>query len=241
MHVSSHLLLIEDDAEIRTMVSCFMRGHGFQVSAVTNAAALDRVMGTNKIDLLLLDLMLPGEDGLSICRRVRTVSAVPIIILTGLGTETDRVTGLEMGADDYLTKPFSTRELLARVRAVLRRGRLPVVSASQSTVLVFDKWRLSLTARRLCSPAGLHVPLTSTEFDVLSVFCQQAGRILSREQLLDLAHGRSAAQLDRSIDVQISRLRRKIEPDPREPTMIVTVRNGGYMFTPTVALFSGTQ
>ena len=241
MDPSSHLLIVEDDGDISAMVSHFMREHGFRVSRAANGKALDRVMADSKIDLVLLDLMLPGEDGLAICRRLRTVSTVPIVMLTALGAEADRVLGLELGADDYLTKPFSTRELLARVRAVLRRSRLSDVSTRQTAVFTFDGWHLGLGLRQLRSPDGSRVPLTSVEFNVLTVFCQHPGRILSREQLLDLAHGRSASLFDRSIDVQVSRLRRKVEPDPREPTMIITVRNGGYMFTPAVVSFSEGQ
>jgi two-component system OmpR family response regulator len=234
METSSHLLLIEDDAEIGRMVSRFMREHGFRVSLADNGKAVDRAMSENKIDLVLLDLMLPGEDGLSICRRLRASSTVPIIMITALGAEADRVVGLEVGADDYVTKPFSTRELLARVRAVLRRSRLFGIAERQTAVFTFDGWRLSLGTRQLQSPDGLQVSLTSAEFNVLNVFCQHPGRVLSREQLLDLAHGRSIAPFDRSVDILISRLRRKIEPDPKDPTLILTVRNGGYMFTPTV-------
>ena len=170
METSSHLLLIEDDAEIGRMVSRFMREHGFRVSLADNGKAVDRVMSDNKIDLVLLDLMLPGEDGLSICRRLRASSTVPIIMITALGAEADRVVGLEVGADDYVTKPFSTRELLARVRAVLRRSRLFGIAERQTAVFTFDGWRLSLGTRQLQSPDGLGVPLTSAEFNVLSVF-----------------------------------------------------------------------
>jgi two-component system OmpR family response regulator len=238
---SPHLLLLEDDSEISAMVARFMRDHGFRVSLAANGKAFDRLMSECKIDMLILDLMLPGEDVLSICRRVRATSNVPIIILTALGAEADRVVGLEMGADDYLTKPFSTRELLARVRSVLRRTRTFGIPDRQSTVLMFDKWHLSLGARQLRSPDGLLIPLTTTEFDLLAVFCQHPGRVLSREQLLDLAHGRSASVFDRSVDVQVSRLRRKIEADAADPVIIITVRNGGYMFTPDVTSFTGPQ
>jgi two-component system, OmpR family, response regulator len=238
---SPHLLLLEDDSEISAMVARFMRDHGFRVSLAANGKAFDRLMSECKIDMLILDLMLPGEDGLSICRRVRATSNVPVIILTALGAEADRVVGLEMGADDYLTKPFSTRELLARVRSVLRRTRTFGIPDRQSTVLMFDKWHLSLGSRQLRSPDGLLIPLTTTEFDLLAVFCQHPGRVLSREQLLDLAHGRSASVFDRSVDVQVSRLRRKIEADAADPVIIITVRNGGYMFTPDVTSFTGPQ
>jgi two-component system OmpR family response regulator len=237
MDASPHLLLIEDDSDISFMVSRFMMEHGFRVSVAANGRALNRMMSANRIDLVLLDLMLPGEYGLAICRRLRMVSNVPIIMLTALGAEADRIIGLEMGADDYLPKPFSTRELLARVRAVLRRSRLSDIPQRLTTVFTFDRWRLNLSTRQLHSPDGSQVPLTSVEFNILTVFCQHPGQILSREQLLDLAHGRSPSLFDRSIDVQVSRLRRKIEPDPKDPTILITVRNGGYLFTPSVRTF----
>jgi two-component system OmpR family response regulator len=241
MDPSPHLLILEDDAEISGMIARLMRDHGFRVSLATDGKALNRAMAESRIDLVLLDLMLPGEDGLSICRRMRLSSNVPIIMLTALGAESDRVVGLEMGADDYLTKPFSTRELLARVRSVLRRTRTFEIAEKQTTVLLFDNWRLSLALRQLRSPDGWLVPLTTTEFDLLTTFCWHAGRVISREQLLDLAHGRSASLFDRSIDVQVSRLRRKIEADIADPALIITVRNGGYMFTPAVTSYSGPQ
>jgi two-component system OmpR family response regulator len=223
------------------MVAQLMRDHGFRVSLAADGKALNRAMAESKIDLVLLDLMLPGEDGLSICRRMRLSSNVPIIMLTALGAEADRVVGLEMGADDYLTKPFSTRELLARVRSVLRRTRAFEIPEKQTTVLLFHNWRLSLALRQLRSPDGLLVALTTTEFDLLATFCHFPSRVLAREQLLDLAHGRSASLFDRSIDVQVSRLRRKIEADFADPALIITVRNGGYMFTPDVTSYSGPQ
>jgi two-component system, OmpR family, response regulator len=241
MDPSPHLLVLDDDPDVSGMVARLMRDHGFRVSLATDGRALNRAMADYKIDLVLLDLMLPGEDGLSICRRMRLSSNVPIIMLTGLGTESDRVVGLEMGADDYLTKPFSTRELLARVRAVLRRTRTFEIPDKQSTVMLFDHWRLNLALRQLHSPDGLLVPLTGSEFDLLATFCHHPSRVLSREKLLDLAHGRAASLFDRSIDVQVSRLRRKIEADVADPAMIITVRNGGYMFTPEVRSYFGPQ
>ncbi len=240
MEKPPHLLLIEDDPDISMMVSSFMTDHGFRVTRSPDGRGVDRIMASDKVDFVVLDIMLPGEDGLSICRRLRNNSAVPILMLTALGTETDRVVGLEMGADDYLTKPFSSRELLARVRAILRRGSLQETPTTQrATTVMFDGWRMELAARQLTSPDGLRVPLTSGEFSLLSIFCQNARRVLSRERLLDLLHGRSAVMFDRSIDIQVSRLRRKIEPDPRDPTMIKTVRYGGYVFTPEVTTESG--
>jgi two-component system OmpR family response regulator len=236
MEPSPHLLLVEDDADISGMLSRFMLDHGFRVSRAEDGRAADRVLATSKIDLIVLDVMLPGEDGLSICRRLRIGSSVPILMLSALGTETDRVVGLEMGADDYLPKPFSTRELLARVRAVLRRGQTIGEDAPRDTDgFSFDGWKLDLLTRQLTSPDGLRLPLTSGEFNLLAVFCRHARRVLSRDQLLDLVHGRAATLFDRSIDIQVSRLRRKIEADPKDPTLIKTVRFGGYMFTPGVA------
>jgi two-component system OmpR family response regulator len=236
MEASPHLLLVEDDAEISGMLSRFMLDHGFRVSRAEDGRAADRVLASSKIDLIVLDVMLPGEDGLSICRRLRTGSSVPILMLSAMGTETDRVVGLEMGADDYLPKPFSTRELLARVRAVLRRGQLiPDEAPGDAEGFRFDGWKLDLLARQLTSPDGLRLPLTSGEFNLLAVFCRHARRVLSRDQLLDLVHGRAATLFDRSIDIQVSRLRRKIEADPKDPTLIKTVRFGGYMFTAAVA------
>ena len=180
MATSLHLLLVEDDADVSDMVSRFMRKHGIRLSVTANGRTIERIMSANRIDLVLLDLMLPGEDGLAICRRLRAMSTVPIIILTALGAEADRITGLEMGADDYLPKPFSTRELLARVRAVLRRSRLTDISPRPATVFTFDDWHLNLGARQLRSPDGSQVPLTSVEFNVLTVFCQHPGQVLSR-------------------------------------------------------------
>jgi two-component system OmpR family response regulator len=180
--------------------------------------------------------MLPGEDGLSLCRRLRTTSQVPIIMLTAKGDDVDRILGLEMGADDYLAKPFNPRELLARIRAVLRRANNmradPAINGSR--VLVFSGWRIDQMLRELASPAGARVVLTDAEFGLLRAFCERPGRILSREQLVDLTQGRSLGAFDRSVDILVSRLRRKIEADPHQPSIIKTVRSGGYLFTSTV-------
>jgi two-component system OmpR family response regulator len=185
-----------------------------------------------RFDLVVLDLMLPGEDGLSLCRRLRATSRLPIIMLTALGEETDRIVGLEMGADDYLAKPFNPRELLARIKAVLRRADgTPVVDdADGGRVLVFEGWRLDLTRRELRTADGVLTPLTGGELDLLAAFAEYPRRVLSRDQLLDLTKGRSALPFDRAIDVQISRLRRRIEADPKAPAIIKTVRGGGYIF-----------
>jgi two-component system OmpR family response regulator len=189
----------------------------------------------NKIDCVILDVGLPGEDGLSICRRLRGKSTVPIIMVTGRGTDTDRIVGLELGADDYLPKPFNPRELLARVRAVMRRSVAPEPVAETPRILMFEGWRLDMSRRQLFAPDGAPRSLTSGEFNILSIFCQNPRKVLSRDDLLDLLHGRAAAVFDRSIDVQISRLRRKIETNLKDPSFIKTVRYGGYFFTPLVS------
>jgi two-component system OmpR family response regulator len=192
-------------------------------------------MAATKFDCVILDVGLPGEDGLSICRRLRGKSTVPIIMVTGRGTDTDRIVGLELGADDYLPKPFNPRELLARVRAVMRRSATVEPPQDQPPqTLMFEGWRLDMARRQLFAPDGTPRSLTSGEFNVLSIFCLHPRKVLSRDDLLDLLHGRAAAVFDRSIDVQISRLRRKIESNLKDPSFIKTVRYGGYFFTPLV-------
>jgi two-component system, OmpR family, response regulator len=231
----SRIAVVEDDPEISRMMTAYMTDHGFEVTAARSGRDLDRVMSTGKIDCVILDVGLPGEDGLSICRRLRGKSSVPIIMVTGRGTETDRIVGLELGADDYLPKPFNPRELVARVRAVIRRSNNtepPAVEAPQT--LGFEGWRLDMARRQLFAPDGAPRSLTSGEFNILSIFCQHPRKVLSRDDLLDLLHGRAAAVFDRSIDVQISRLRRKIETNLKDPSFIKTVRYGGYFFTPLV-------
>jgi two-component system OmpR family response regulator len=194
------------------------------------------ILEASRINLVILDLMLPGEDGLVLCRRLRATSTLPIIMLTAISDETDRIIGLEMGADDYLAKVPNPRELLARVRAVLRRAGPPEAraSADQKRILEFAGWRLDVTHRQLFSAKNALVPLRAGEFDLLLALAERPQRVLSRDQLLDLSRGRSANIFDRSIDVQISRLRRKIEPDPKEPTLIKTVRSGGYILAANV-------
>jgi two-component system OmpR family response regulator len=188
-------------------------------------------------DLVVLDLMLPREDGLSICRRLRMTSQIPVIMLTAMGDDTDRIVGLEMGADDYLAKPFNARELLARVKSVLRRSGIPQWAeerAEPRPAIFFAEWRLDLARRELRAPDNMLVPLSGAEFDLLLAFTEHPQRVLSRDKLLDLAHGRDHDAFDRSIDVQVSRLRRKLDINAEAPSMIQTVRNGGYMFTPKV-------
>jgi len=233
---SSHILIVEDDREIRTMVSRFLQKHGYRVSAADSARAMDKILPAARIDLLILDIMLPGEDGLSICRRIRADSAMPVIMLTASGEPTARVVGLEMGADDYIAKPFDPYELLARIKAVLRRASaMPaIMQAATPAILRFSGWQLNSVARELLNPENSRVILTSAELDLLTAFCRHPQRTLTRDQLLDLTQGRAGAPLDRSIDILVSRIRRKIERDPRDPELIKTVRSGGYIFTPEV-------
>ena len=197
-----------------------------------------KVLADSRIDLILLDLMLPGEDGLSLCRAIRAESNVPIIMLTAKGEEVDRVIGLEMGADDYLPKPFGSRELIARIRAVLRRGRMErsrIEPGAPPKQYQFDRWVLNTESRELLRDDGVTVPLSTGEYELLLAMVERPQRVLSRDQLLDLARGRAAAAFDRSIDTQVSRLRKKLERDPADPRLIKTIWGGGYMFTPTVS------
>jgi two-component system OmpR family response regulator len=230
-----HILIVEDDPEIRTMVSRFLTKNGCRITATGDAQSMGRAMAAARIDLVVLDIMLPGEDGLSICRRLRADSSVPIIMLTASGDPVARVVGLEMGADDYVAKPFDPHELLARIRAVLRRtAALPPAPQMPAGPLRFVGWHLDPVARDLRNPAGARVILTSGEFDLLLAFCLHAQRTLTRDQLLDLTQGRGTEAISRSVDILVSRIRRKIERDPRDPVLIKTVRSGGYVFTPLV-------
>ncbi len=235
MDTLSRIAVVEDDPEISRMMVSFMTDHGFDVSPARSGRDLDRVMSSGKIDCVVLDVGLPGEDGLSICKRLRGKSSVPIIMVTARGTETDRIVGLELGADDYLPKPFSPRELVARIKAVIRRSTAPEQGAAQGPqTLMFEGWKLDMARRQLFDPTGAPRSLTSGEFNVLALFCTHSRKVLSRDDLLELLHGRAAAVFDRSIDVQISRLRRKIETNLKDPAFIKTIRYGGYFFTPEV-------
>jgi two-component system OmpR family response regulator len=227
-----HILVVEDEEHLAIGIKYNLEAEGFTVTTVGNGqAALEAVAATERpVDLVVLDLMLPGEDGISIARRLRRDGDLPILMLTARGTETDRIVGLEIGADDYVTKPFSPRELLARIRAVLRRTGERVPEAPKAPVYRFAGWAVDVQRRELRRPDGALVPTTDAEFDLLAAFVERPQRVLSREQLLDLARGRQAQLFDRSIDVAVMRLRRKIEPDPARPEIIRTVRNGGYMF-----------
>ena len=234
--VAPHLLIVDDDKELCSLLSKFLSRHGYRVSVAHNGGEMASTLEASRVNLVILDLMLPGEDGLVLCRRLRATSTLPIIMLTAISDETDRIIGLEMGADDYLAKVPNPRELLARVRAVLRRAGPPEARASvdQKRILEFAGWRLDVTHRQLFSAKNALVPLRAGEFDLLLALAERPQRVLTRDQLLDLSRGRTANVFDRSIDVQISRLRRKIEPDPKEPTLIKTVRSGGYILAANV-------
>jgi len=236
MENAPHLLVVDDDREIRDLLSRFLRKHGFRVTAAADGRQMNEALAAGRFDLVVLDLMLPGEDGLSICRRLRAGTDLPVIMLTAMGEETDRIVGLELGADDYVAKPFNPRELLARVRAVLRRAGGAAApgprgeGGAEGPALTFAGWRLDLARRELRRADGTLVALTAGEFDLLAALAERPGRVLSRDQLLDLTRGREAQPFDRSVDVQLSRLRRKLEDDPKEPALIKTVRGGGYLF-----------
>jgi len=234
MTTAKHILVVDDEPAICDLVKNYLTLEGFQVSTAENGEAMRRVMALAQVDLVILDLMLPGEDGLSLTRYLRDHSDVAIIILTGKGETVDRVVGLELGADDYLAKPFDLRELLARVRSVLRRAGARRKQATEETVVRFAGWKLDFSTRRLLSPNNVETPLTTGEFDLLAVFVTHPNRVLSRDELLDLTRGRAAGPFDRAIDVQVGRLRQKIEPDAQHPTLIKTVRAAGYLFTPPV-------
>jgi two-component system, OmpR family, response regulator len=236
MSDNGHILVVDDQQEICDVVKDYLTGEGYLVSTAHDGGAMRRVLGQSQIDLVILDLMLPGEDGLSLARELRSESGIGIIILTGRGETVDRIIGLEMGADDYLPKPFHLRELLARVKSVLRRVQSRTEEASQAgrSRVRFAAWSLDLSSRELLSPDGAEVRLTTGEFDLLAAFVNNANQVLSRDRLLDLARNREAGPFDRTIDVQVGRLRRKLEDDPQNPTMIKTVRGSGYIFTPTV-------
>lgn len=231
-----HILVIEDDREISTLVARYLRDNDCRVTALADGRDLDHLLRDHRIDLIVLDLMLPGEDGLSICKRLRARSQMPIIMLTAKADEIDRIIGLELGADDYLAKPFNPRELLARIRAVLRRSATGALSSAgdRARVLGFVGWRIDCSLRELKNADGVRVILTDAEFSLLQALCERPGRILSRDQLLDVTQGRSPGAFERSVDILISRLRRKIERDPRQPSLIKTIRSEGYLFTPAV-------
>jgi two-component system OmpR family response regulator len=236
METMPHILVVDDDREIRDLLARFLERHRFRVTAVRDARDARRAWPANHFQLVVLDLMLPGEGGLELTRWMRTQSDVPIVMLTAMGEETDRIIGLELGADDYVPKPFNPRELLARVRAVLRRTaeRSERKVENQSAPWHFAGWTLEPTRRRLLNPEQVEVPLTGGEYDLLVALVERANRVLTRDMLLDLLRGRQAGPFDRAIDVAISRLRRKLEDDGRQAQLIKTVRGGGYVLAADV-------
>jgi two-component system, OmpR family, response regulator len=235
MAAAPHILAIDDDAAMRNLIASYLAENELRVTTAASGAEMAAALATHAIDLVLLDLRLAGEDGMQLARELREEGETPIIIVSGRQEEADRVMALELGADDYLTKPFGPRELLARIRAVLRRyqiaGELLAPRSAERRAYRFAGWELNLRSRRLTSPEGRRVELTNGEFNLLQGFCAAAQRVLTREQLLELSRLHSAEVYDRSIDVQILRLRRKIEPDPARPQYIRTERGAGYVFS----------
>lgn len=233
-----HILIVDDDAEIRSLLRDYLERNGMRAEAVADGRGMRAALQRGRFDLVILDLMLPGEDGLVLCRNLRAGSNLPVIMLTARGEETDRIVGLEMGADDYVPKPFSPRELLARIKAVLRRAQsLPDdVISSDAKRMRFAGWSLDLATRQLTSPEGVVVPLSSGEYRLLRVFLEHPNRVLSRDQLLDLTSGREATSFDRSIDVQVGRLRKRLGDAGREPVLIKTARSEGYLLAAAVEL-----
>ncbi|WP_434778135.1 response regulator [Neisseria sp. Ec49-e6-T10] len=239
MDTIDHILIVDDDGEICRLLSDYLQKNGLKTSIAYNGKQMWQSLNNHHIDLIILDIMLPGEDGLTLCRTLRAKSAVPVIMLTARTEETDRIIGIEMGADDYLTKPFSARELLARIKSVLRRTRsLPPerysTAMETASQLKFGQWVLDTTHRHLIAHDDVITPLSGTEYRLLRVFLAHPNHILNRDQLLDLTQGKEAGPLDRSIDVQVSRLRSRLADDPKEPTMIKTIRNEGYVLAVSV-------
>lgn len=236
MEAFDHILIVDDDAEIRSLLSEYLVKNGVRTTAVADGRAMWQALERGRFDLIVLDLMLPGEDGLTLCRNLRARSDVPVIMLTARGEETDRIVGLEMGADDYLAKPFSARELLARIKAILRRARsLPAnLRPEGARRLRFAEWVLDTVHRQLVSATGVVTPLSGAEYRLLRIFLSHPNRVLDRDQLVDLTQGKEADPLDRSIDVQVSRLRHRLGDDSREPRLIKTVRGEGYVLAVAV-------
>jgi two-component system OmpR family response regulator len=237
MAMQDHILIVDDDAEIRGLLGEYLRKQGYRATAVADGKGLRAAIEKSRPDVIVLDLMLPGEDGLALCRDLRARSEIPIIMLTARGDETDRIVGLELGADDYVAKPFNPRELLARIKSVLRRSRaLPdnLKPRKEASSYRFAGWTLDVATRNLAAPDRVVIPLSGTEFRLLRIFLDHANRVLTRDQLIDLMLSRDAAPFDRAIDVQVSRLRHRLREDAKEPAIIKTVRGQGYVFAAPV-------
>ena len=235
---TTHILVVDDEPDIRETLQDYLELHGYRVTQADGGEALRAVIAEEAADLVLLDINMPGEDGLSLARFLREQTSIPVVMLTASGEVVDRIVGLEMGADDYLTKPVDLRELLARVKAVLRRfqtaqSKADLALETAQRNVAFGKLRLDLDAHKLFDGDDNEVPLTSMEYDLLKAFAEHPNRVLSRDQLLDMAHNRGWEPFDRSIDIRIARIRRKIEPDPGKPQVIKTVRGAGYLFSPS--------
>ena len=232
----STILIVDDDREIRSLLADYLETNGYRVFAAADGNAMWKLLEEKRPEMLVLDLNLPGEDGLSLCRKLRVTSSLPVIMLTARGEPLDRILGLEMGADDYLPKPFEPRELLARIKSVMRRSRALPANGSATHVerLRFAGWLLDLSARHLVHPDGRLIMLSGAEYRLLHVFLEHPNRVLNRDQLLSMTQGRDADPFDRSIDIQISRLRQKLGEDARSPQIIKTVRNGGYVLATQV-------
>ena len=233
MTTQDHVLVVDDDSEIRNLLREYLQKNGYRVTAVADGRAMWAALDAAGMDIVVLDLMLPGDDGLTLCRTLRARSELPVIMLSARGEETDRIVGLEMGADDYLAKPFNPRELLARIKSILRRARaLPEnLQPDDARTIHFSGWVLDIAARNLRSPDGVLVALSGTEYKLLRIFLAHPNRVLSRDQLIDLMLSRDATPFDRSIDVQVSRLRHRLGEDPKEPGIIKTVRGEGYVLS----------
>ncbi|MCC6533753.1 MAG: response regulator [Burkholderiales bacterium] len=231
------ILIVDDDVEIRTLLHDYLERNGYRCVSVADGTGMLATLDRQAIDLIVLDVMLPGHDGLTLCRDLRTRSDVPVIMLTARGEDTDRIIGLEMGADDYLSKPFNPRELLARVKVILRRARgaMRVRASDEPQRIRFASWKLDLTTRNLVSPNGVVIALSGAEFRLLKVFLERPNRVLNRDQLMELTQGQGADALDRSIDVLVSRVRQRLDEDAREPRIIKTVRGEGYVLASPVA------
>lgn len=231
-----HILIVDDDAQIRQLVGRFLREHGHRVTGARDAREMRAAIATGTIEVVVLDVMLPGSSGLELCREIRAGSSLPIIMLTALGSETDRIVGLELGADDYVAKPFNPRELLARINALLRRARATpgVTVPGGGSHLTFEGWTLDTRRRELTDPKGVVIDLSTGEYDLLQTFLEFPQRVLTRDRLMDAAKHRIATGFDRAIDIQVSRLRKKIDASEDGQAMIKTIRGSGYMFVPAV-------